>query len=449
MLLSIARIPAHLVVGVTRAESALRAHAWVECGGVVVLGGAQSHGFTPLLRGAGLLPPISGFRLVSRVIDEHRHYLRDRPRVSAYERAIREVVTPGDVVVDLASGTGILGMLACRAGAGRVYAIEQDGIAGLARQIARANGFEHIITSVRGNSRSVTIPERGDVVVCDQIGGFGLEAGILELASEVRQRFLRPGGTFVPRALELVVAAVEHAGFTRPAALLERTAGGFRLHAVADVATNTGYPARLRPEHLLSSPLTATTLDLMVDHPLPLNFSAPLRASRAGVLHGIAGWFEARLSPSVTMTNSPLSAERIFRRQVFFPIADAVPIDAGAAIDVTMRILPADTMYAWEVRVEPSSGPPVTFRHTTLRGMLLAREDLVRTNPAHRPVSDALRCGAPDRASPLRRRPHACRDRTCSLRRVPRSLCVARRGRGVRGGSRHAVQSIAMLSAEC
>ena len=28
----------------------------------------------------------------------------------------------------------------------------------------------------------------------------------------------------------------------------------------------------------------------------------------------------------------------------------------------------------------------MTFRHTTLRGMLLAREDLARTNPAHRPV---------------------------------------------------------------
>jgi hypothetical protein len=49
MLLTMARIPAHIVVGVARAESALRAHAWVECGGVVVLGGSRSQGFTPLL----------------------------------------------------------------------------------------------------------------------------------------------------------------------------------------------------------------------------------------------------------------------------------------------------------------------------------------------------------------------------------------------------------------
>ena len=49
MLLTIARIPAHLVVGVSRQEPTLRAHAWVECDGVVVLGGAQAQGLTPLL----------------------------------------------------------------------------------------------------------------------------------------------------------------------------------------------------------------------------------------------------------------------------------------------------------------------------------------------------------------------------------------------------------------
>jgi precorrin-6B methylase 2 len=323
---------------------------------------------------------------VSRVIDEHRLYLRDRHRVSAYDRAIREVVRPGDVVVDLASGTGILGMLACRAGASRVYAIEESGIAGLARQIARANGFERIITSVRGNSRQVSLPERADVVVCDQIGGFGLEAGILEIAKDARQRFLRPGGTLVPRALELVVALVEHAGLSERVGFWKGRPADLDVAPAVDVAANTGYPARLRPEHLLSAPVSTATLDLTGDPPLPLQLTGALRASRDGVLHGIAGWFVARLSPGVTMTNSPLSAERIFRRQVFFPIGEPVPIDAGTAVDVTMRILPADTMYAWDVRVVPPVGAPVAFHHTTLRGMLLGREDLVLTNPAHRPA---------------------------------------------------------------
>jgi transglutaminase superfamily protein len=49
LLLAAAGIPAQLVVGVSRAEPTIRAHAWVECGGAVVLGAAGAQGLTPLL----------------------------------------------------------------------------------------------------------------------------------------------------------------------------------------------------------------------------------------------------------------------------------------------------------------------------------------------------------------------------------------------------------------
>ena len=323
---------------------------------------------------------------MSRVIDEHRLYLRDRHRVSAFERALREVVKPGDVVVDLASGTGILGMLACRVGASRVYAIEQDSIAGLARQIARRNGFEHLITGLRGHSRAVTLPERADVVVCDQIGGFGLEADIVELLRDARARFLRAGGTLVPCGLELMVAPVEHARLHNRLRFWKGRPADFDCTPAAEVAANTGYPVRLQPEHLLSPPASTAVVDLTTDVSLPVQASGRFSASRAGVLHGIGGWFVARLSPHVTMTNSPLAADRIYRRQVFFPIEEAVTVEPGTSIDISIRILPSDLIYAWDVQVAPVSGAPLRFRHATLRGMLLTREDLQRTHPGFRPV---------------------------------------------------------------
>lgn len=48
LLLALRRIPARLVIGVSRPETVLQAHAWVECGGDVVLGAAQAPGFHPL-----------------------------------------------------------------------------------------------------------------------------------------------------------------------------------------------------------------------------------------------------------------------------------------------------------------------------------------------------------------------------------------------------------------
>ena len=45
-LLAMRHVPARLVIGVSRTP--LRAHAWVECDGRILLGESQSHGLTPL-----------------------------------------------------------------------------------------------------------------------------------------------------------------------------------------------------------------------------------------------------------------------------------------------------------------------------------------------------------------------------------------------------------------
>ena len=55
--------------------------------------------------------------------------LSDQVRLDAYRRAIEETVQPGDVVVDAGSGTGILALYAAKAGARKVYAIEQSDFA--------------------------------------------------------------------------------------------------------------------------------------------------------------------------------------------------------------------------------------------------------------------------------------------------------------------------------
>src|SRR4051812_29416099 len=131
---------------------------------------------------------------MSLVVDEHRHYLADRSRVGAFVEALRATVRPGDVVLDLASGTGILGLLACQYGASRVYAIESEPIAGLAREIARDNGFADRIIPIQALSTRASLPEPVDVIVTDLAGRFGFEAGLVEVIGDARRRFLKPGG---------------------------------------------------------------------------------------------------------------------------------------------------------------------------------------------------------------------------------------------------------------
>ena len=45
----------------------------------------------------------------------------DKIRTDAYAQALQQLIKPGDVVVDIGTGPGILALLACRFGARRVY----------------------------------------------------------------------------------------------------------------------------------------------------------------------------------------------------------------------------------------------------------------------------------------------------------------------------------------
>ena len=70
----------------------------------------------------------------------HRTMIRDRVRTDAFRRAIDSVVRPGDVVLDVGAGSGTLSVFAARAGAARVYAVEQTSVAVLAQDLIAANG---------------------------------------------------------------------------------------------------------------------------------------------------------------------------------------------------------------------------------------------------------------------------------------------------------------------
>lgn len=323
---------------------------------------------------------------MSLIVDEHREYLSDANRLEAYRRAIEELVTPGCVVVDLGSGTGIMALLACRAGARQVYAIEETSIIGLAREICEANGFGERIAFIKDFSTYAQIPEQADVVVADQIGRFGFDAGILEYFSDARRRFLKPGGVLLPSRIDLIVAPVDCADLWRQVEFWNESPAGFNFQPARKLAANTGYPTKLEPGELLAAPAIIASLDTGQCPTSIPGAEASMEVERAGILHGVGGWFSAQLSASVAMSNGPLEARPIRRSNVFFPIDRPVAVEKGDQVRVTMTIRPNGSMVAWAVEIRdrqaaPGSAPKARFTHSTFQGMLLCTEDLKRSQP--------------------------------------------------------------------
>ncbi len=294
---------------------------------------------------------------------------------------------PGDVVVDLASGTGILGLLACRAGARRVYSIEQGGMIGVARDICRANGYADRVVFIQEHSHRVELPERADVVISDQIGRFGFEAGVFQFFRDARRRFLKPEGKLIPAQIRQWIAPVEAPEMLEQIEFWNNSSSGFNLRPARNLAANTGYPVMLQPGHLLSEPACCATLDLLEFDSDSWSLEVALTVSRAGQLHGIGGWFSAQLSPGASMTNSPLAPDRIDRRNLFLPIDHPVAVEPGNSVRVQMHIIPSELILTWKLEVaEAAAGqngapPKARFSHSTLQGMLLTPDDLRRTQP--------------------------------------------------------------------
>jgi protein arginine N-methyltransferase 1 len=238
------------------------------------------------------------------------------------------------------------------------------------------------ITFIREHSLTADLPERADVVVGDQIGRFGFEAGVFEYFADARNRFLKPGGITIPNRVELIAAPVESDEMWLSVDFWHTAPMGFDVSPGSKIARNTGYPVKYEPSNLLGPCSALASLDPGMKAPTPVRARGDMTVQRRGTLHGLGGWFSAQLSPSVVMSNSPVSSERINRSNVFFPLEEPVAVVPGDRVDLSMEIGIHDVMVRWEATVRDAGGDlKASSRHSTFEGMLVCKEDLARTRP--------------------------------------------------------------------
>lgn len=242
---------------------------------------------------------------------EQERMLADRPRMAFYAEAIRRHIHPGDRVIDLGTGTGILAALASRRGA-HVHALDHSSILETARALAAANGIERV-EFVSGHSSAFTLPEPVDVILHEQMGNCLFDEAMLPNISDLRDRLLKPGGRILPARFEFFCEPVQVAERRHIPFIWNLQVEGYDYSSLEHERPQDPEYYRLRTDdptfigHFLTEPAPALAFDLHTvnESALPHELVYRRTVTQAGRLDALAVYFTTLLDDDLSLTTAP------------------------------------------------------------------------------------------------------------------------------------------------
>jgi protein arginine N-methyltransferase 1 len=307
--------------------------------------------------------------------------IADAPRMEAYGSALRQVVRPDSVVLDLGCGPGLFALLACRLGARRVYAVEPSDVIQLARETAAANSCSDRIVFLQDFSTQITLPEQADVIVSDLRGVLPWFQHHLPSISDAGRRLLAPGGILIPQRDTLWAAVVEAPDhYDKLVGPWEDNDCGFDLTAARKLVTNTWSKARVEPDQLLVEPVCWVEIDYYHLESPDIQAEIAGTATRRGTAHGLSVWFDSELTDGVRLSNRPGEPELIYGNALF-PLSQPVEVTTGDRISVNLsaNLVGDDYIWRWHTRIfsgDQTERLKADFKQSTFFGVPLSGAQL-------------------------------------------------------------------------
>jgi protein arginine N-methyltransferase 1 len=281
---------------------------------------------------------------------QHDRMLADRVRVDAYKAGIEKHIQPGQVVVDVGTGTGVLGFLAAQRGA-KVHAVEHGKIIEAAEAVARDNGLDNV-TFHRSHSGNLELPEKADAILHEQIGEAAYDEKIVENLADLRNRLLKPGGRIYPGRLDMYVEPVQLRADLRAPFVWQQNINGIDFRRLRDFVTPTHrylFKA-FRPfpfGHFLCEPEAVVSIDLetatVAD--MPKNVSYERSVTVPGILDGYCVYFTAYFDDELSFTSSPESKGTSWGNILMR--VESQPVEVGDAVKLSLAADPLSRTSTW------------------------------------------------------------------------------------------------------
>lgn len=278
-----------------------------------------------VLASAGVLRPVDGAPVELRThpgrfdsADVHIRMLDDLPRTECYREALRRTVRPGDIVVDVGTGTGILAASAAQAGAAHVYAIERSpNTAKLAQKFFADNGLQDRITVIEGASTTVQLPRKATVMVSEVVGNDPLDEGIVQTTQDAIARLLEPDARLIPGRLRIFALPLQVSAKMRNRHFFSedhverwREAYGLDFGVYRDASRQQAgdillSTVKTREWPRFCEPVLVADVDLYTAQTDVMASTHVFRAERGGMLGGVLLFFELDMGQGLTYSIHP------------------------------------------------------------------------------------------------------------------------------------------------
>lgn len=267
----------------------------------------------------------------------HFNIVRDEARNDAYEAALKRAVTANSKVLEIGTGSGILAMMAARAGADDVVTCEtMPAIAEAAQDIIALNGYAERVRVIARRSFDLDAERDlggpADILVSELISNSMLGQDLLAVTEHAARALLKPGARVIP-ARGRVRVALAHHNDVRPKRM--GAIAGFDL-----TPFNRLFRSRYQIDRgstglsLLSGPAYLFEFDFQSGGPFPPLSGTAVVTSTGGEANGVAQWIILEMDEETSYENDPRPGATSTWAVVFWPFMAPREYPSGAAVEI-------------------------------------------------------------------------------------------------------------------
>ncbi len=270
----------------------------------------------------------------------HVDIVRDSGRNQVYEAALQRAVVPGCKVLEIGTGTGLLAMMAIRAGAAEVITCEfEPAVAMAAREIIARNGFADRIRVLSKHSTLLDVERDlhgpADLLVSEILANDLLGEGTVPALEHAHRHLIKPGAPIIPARGRVRVALAEDDDweYSRMG-----TVAGFDLSLFNKVLPPSReiYIGASRLT-LRSEPADLFVFDFLGGGPFPATRDAVTLTAAGRHINGIAQWIALDMDAGSIYENRPEPGADSSWWSVFHPFPRPLNVEPGQQIVVHAR----------------------------------------------------------------------------------------------------------------